>query len=117
MEQGETSLVKALLPLILAQGVDLLTTERLLSSPSTDGASPIEGNPLPGMQSSLGRLGWGALETALAGLVMKKAPKLAIPARNVLVGVHSGLAAGNENLARSFENRRAAATRAGAARK
>ena len=118
MEEGKTSLVKALLPLILAQGVDLLTTERLMGQPPDHtGSRPFEGNPLPGMQSTAGRLGWGALETALAGLLMKKAPKLGARVRNSLVGVHSGLAMGNEHQARMFEDRRSAVNRADAMRK
>ncbi len=97
-ETGHESLVKTLLPLVLAQGMDLLTTENLIAQPAAYGVNQFERNPLPGMGSSLGRLGWGALETALAAAVMRKAPKIGRPARNALVGIHSGLARGNQSL-------------------
>ena len=100
-------ILKAILPLLIAQGLDLVSTEQAIGTPTPkpyiyNGKlwthHPIyERNPLPGMQSSVGRIGWGALEAALAALVLKKAPKVGVPARNALVGVHTGLARGNQD--------------------
>jgi hypothetical protein len=95
---ADPSLAKALLPLVLAQGLDLLSTEAptgFLRYPNTN-----EANPLPGMQSTPGRLGWGALETALIGLLLKKAPEIGMPARNALAGTHSALVLNNEAIMR-----------------
>lgn len=63
----QQSLVKALLPLVLAQAADLASTEVALR-----GRNWHETNPLPGMQSTAGRVGWGALETALLSLLAAK---------------------------------------------
>lgn len=102
--QGRESLVKSLIPLFVAQGLDMLTTEMLLAqgkpqdSPSTTWSSPIERNPLPGMGHTAGRVGWGAAEALLTAALMKRAPKLGTRARDALVVTHSGLARGNADL-------------------
>lgn len=68
-------------PLIVAQLMDLLTTEKPVGFLAHSDSSPggwvaTEGNPLPGMQSTVGRLGWGGAEAALGALLAKKYPKL-----------------------------------------
>ncbi len=93
---GKNTLMKTLLPLVLAQGVDMLTTESptgFLAVPGTR-----EANPLPGMQSRGGRLGWGALEAAFAALLLKKKPALGKAYVAGSTGVHSALARGNQDL-------------------
>lgn len=98
------SLIKSLIPLFIAQGLDLLTTEHLLAqdrpqdSASTSWSPPIERNPLPGMGHTAGRLGWGAVEGLLTAALMKRAPKMGMRARNALVATHSGLARGNADM-------------------
>lgn len=63
--------LKTLMPLLAGQAADLVSTEQFRSTGLT------EGNPLPGMQSTGGRLAWGALEDALMALLAKKAPGVA----------------------------------------
>ena len=91
------SLVKALLPLVLAQAVDMMTTENALSQPSPAGwQSPREINPIPGMQSTGGRLGLQALESALVAALLSKKPKLGSAVSNGLSVMHSAAALGNQ---------------------
>ena len=93
------SLFKSLLPLLVAQGLDLLTTENYIAQPAPEGwSNQGESNPLPGMQTSLGRLGWGALESALMAALLKKAPRIGVPVRNALIATHTGFASGNQEL-------------------
>ena len=95
--EQKPSMIKMLLPLLLSQGVDMLTTENSLSQPSPPGWSPPrERNPLPGMQSTVGRLGWQALESALVAALMAKHPKFGRIARDAATVVHSAAATGNQ---------------------
>lgn len=103
-EPGQESLIKALAPLLGAQAADLVSTQHLLGMngrPNPEGfpISSYENNPLPGMGSALGRLGWGALETALAAMLLKKKPALGKAMVNTMVPVHQALASGNEQMA------------------
>lgn len=106
--EKKDSLLKALLPLVLSQAVDMATTENLLRQPTILGwERPRERNPLPGMQSTAGRLGWQALEAALVGTMMKKKSRLGKAARNVHVFGHTGAALGNQrNMDQEIDNRR-----------
>lgn len=100
-QPGAQSLMRQLLPLVLAQGLDLAQTQRgLRSVPMGNGwTQPTrEGNPLPGMQSTGGRLGWGAFEALLAAALLAKKPSIGVPVRNALVGTHTGLARGWQDL-------------------
>lgn len=105
-EPGQESLIKSLLPLIGAQAADLVSTEHILSQngqPNAEG-NPMrawENNPLPGMSHSMGRIGWGALEAALAALLLKKKPGLGRAMVNTMVPIHQALASGNEQIALS----------------
>ena len=105
---GKQRLVDTLLPLMLAQGLDLLSTEKpmgFLQHPGT-----FEANPLPGMKSTAGRVGWGGLELLAQALLAKKAPKLSKIARNTSIGVHTGLTLGNEALKQQFQGNRMSRT-------
>lgn len=100
-DEESTSLVEALLPMALAQGLDLLTTEHFLNQNDNPyrRMQTQEMNPLPGMGSSLGRVGWSVGDLLLTALLHKKFPKMVekgyVPAR---VGVSTALARGNEDL-------------------
>lgn len=83
-EVEKESLARSILPLVMAQGADLLSTERIVSN------GGYETNPLPGMNHSLGRLGWGALETAL---LSKFAPDFI--KKKMVPALHSTLAGQN----------------------
>ena len=105
---GKQRLVDTLLPLVLAQGLDLLSTEKPMGFMQHRGA--LEANPLPGMQSTAGRVGWGGLELLAQALLAKKAPKLGKIARNTSIGVHTGLTLGNEALKQQYQGNRMSLT-------
>lgn len=96
-EEPKVDVVKALTPLVMSQILDLISTEVLMKSPplAPKWNNPREGNPLPGMQSTAGRIGWNALESAIMAIAMRKKPNLAMPVRDTMVGTHTGLARGN----------------------
>lgn len=81
-----------LLPLIAAQALDYATTEAALKNKQNGIA---EHNPLPGMQSSLGRAGWGIGETLLAHFLTRNRPKLRNATMTALPMVHSALSMNN----------------------
>ncbi len=85
MEEPKPDLVKELVPLLIAQGLDLGSTELILrSNPSFR-----EGNPLPGANHTLGRLGWGlARDAAVAGTMMNLSPQVGKLIRNLTVLSH-----------------------------
>jgi hypothetical protein len=88
---GESSLFKALLPLIVAQGLDLLSTEKPLGFLRVEGMA--EGSPLPGthargMAGTSARLGWGGLETALIAAIAKADPKVGNALVKLLASSH-----------------------------
>lgn len=88
---------KDILPLMAAQAADMATTEKVINSPTPAGwQAGFEHNPMPGMGSSAGRIGLNLLEAALIGVLMKKAPKIGMPVRNMETVLHSGAALGNE---------------------
>lgn len=91
-EPEQQSLMKALLPLVLAQGADMLSTEIMLRSGGH------ETNPLPGMEHTAGRIGWGALETALLSLLAAKG----VPAvrDKIAPAIHGTLAGQNMTIGR-----------------
>jgi len=75
-DPASASMLKALAPLLIAQGMDLLSTEKPFGFMAHNGAvwhSP-EANPLPGMGSTPGRLGWGLGEGLLAAMLLKNYP-------------------------------------------
>lgn len=89
----ERSNFKELIPLISSQLMDLFTTEIALNTkpahtPYGFVTHGREGNPLPGMQGSLGRLGWGAAETVLTHLLTKNKPKLRKAAKTIIPTIH-----------------------------
>jgi len=89
-EEPKRNIMKDLAPLLAAQVLDILTTEAVIRS---GGA---ELNPLPGMQSTVGRVGWGTLEAALAHLLTKNKPRLReVVVKNVLPGLHGALSMNN----------------------
>jgi len=88
-EPENESLVNALLPLVLAQAADLLSTEHMIRQ------GWHETNPLPGMQSTAGRVGMGAIETALAALLADRLPGGTTARRAVLPAIHGTLAGQN----------------------
>jgi hypothetical protein len=81
-------------PLIAAQALDFGTTEMSFRNPAP-GVVGRELNPLPGMQSTAGRLGWGLLETLLAHELTKGSPKLRKTVLGTLPGLHGVLALNN----------------------
>ena len=107
------SIKELLIPLLLAQGVDLLTTENLLSLPRQQIGNGrfVEGgerNPLPGMGASgaggsLARLGYGGLEALLVGLLAKKSPEAGKVVRNSLLTKHTNLGLHNQKLRETLD--------------
>lgn len=98
----------ALAPLVVAQIMDLISTEKpfgfMAHTPGGSGSwSTSEANPLPGMQSPAGRLGWGAGETLLAALLTKRAPAIG---RAVVIGgnvAHNAMIGQNANTIRELD--------------
>lgn len=107
-EIEKPDILKQLAPLLVAQAMDLLSTEKpfgfLAHSPSGPGAwSSGEANPLPGMQSTAGRLGWGAGEALLATVLLKHAPALG---KAMVVGgnvAHNAMIGQNANIIRELD--------------
>lgn len=96
-ESGRAALVKEILPLVLAQSMDGISTEKFLGWPALEGwTPPREGNPLPGMQTSGGRLAWGAAETLAIAALLAKFPTLGKVLRDAMIATHQGLAFGNQ---------------------
>jgi hypothetical protein len=82
-------------PLVASQLADLASTEAVLRRhPNAS-----EGDPLPGMGSSLGRIGWNVLEAALVDHFTKKKPGLRKAMINTLPVGHGTLAAQNATVA------------------
>lgn len=93
VEEEKDSAFQELLPLILAQVADSVTTESNIRK----GAREV--NPLPGMQSIVGRNTFGLVETLLAHFLTRNKPKL----RNVLIPNMA-----NEHFLAALENQKVA---------
>lgn len=97
---GFGDLIKEISPLLLAQGVDALSTEivnRRGAQPNESGIpwSQHEGNPIPGMGSTLGRVGINTAENVLMHLLRKKFPKIGKVADTAAIIGHTTLGRGN----------------------
>lgn len=103
--KSHDSLAKLILPLLLAQGVDLITTNKLVGTKAPVYSNPgfnrggVESNPLPGMQSGLGRAGWAGLELAAVAALMKANPKAGEVLRNVAMNKRLELGLANQQQA------------------
>lgn len=72
--EQKPSIARMLIPLFAAQAADMLSTEKpfgFLAEPGT-----YEANPLPGMGSTMGRVGWSLGEALLAAALLKGKPSL-----------------------------------------
>ena len=92
-----------ILPLIIAQGLDLVSTERLVGlngqiNPAGLQMHTREGNPMPGMQSSGGRVGLAGLESLVLAMLHRKNPGLAKKLADASTVGRTGLAFGNEQM-------------------
>ncbi len=101
------SLVQALLPLVLAQGLDFLSTEKPLGFNKRDDISEIN-NRFPGARAAgfggtLGRVGSNLSELMLAAVLAKKAPQLANLYIAPAAGVHADFAGKNWKIMREAE--------------
>ena len=85
-------------PLILAQLADLVTTGALVGKKYPGHRRGVEANPLPGMESNVGRAGWGLAETLMLHYLSKDKPKLREAIKGTLPGVHGVLALNNAGL-------------------
>ena len=92
--EGKDSLIKALLPLALASGMDLASTEVALASNPDLG----EGNPMPGMGGTSGRVSSAALQLALLGLARKYDKRYGDKLIKGKTAVHGALAMQNFKL-------------------
>ena len=110
LEEPSKGSIKDMLPFVLAQTLDLLSTEMMLRRP--DIVDPILGpqrsievNPLPGVkESSPARIGWGLVEALLAHEATKNHPELREKAVKTLIpGLHSALAMNNFANARGLD--------------
>jgi len=96
-DPDRSSIIKSLAPLLIAQALDMITTERTLHSPTPPGwMPPKEHNPIPGMGSTGGRMALWGLEAALVAAAMKKKPKVGAAAGNALTAMHTAAARGNQ---------------------
>lgn len=92
---------KALAPMALAQLLDLLSTEKptgFLAVPGTHEANPLPGMQAPGMMGTMGRMGWGAAELALAAALMKHYPTVGKAYRTGSTVAHTALVGHNQKL-------------------
>lgn len=99
----------SMLPATLAQLLDLTTTEDALGQngapqrrPDDPHIYPVrtyEANPLPGMQSSVGRLLWAGVENQLADRLTRSHPRARIVVNVALPLIHGLLAIHNQRLA------------------
>ena len=72
--QPQPSVMSRLTPLIAAQAMDLISTEKPFGYMKDPGAH--EADPLPGMQTTAGRVGWNLGEALLAAMLLKHAPSI-----------------------------------------
>ena len=79
-QEKEPSLAEALLPLVLAQGLDFLSTEKPLGfnrrSDTAEIANKFPGARSQGFAGTAGRIGSGLTELAVAAALTKLAPKV-----------------------------------------
>lgn len=114
-DEPKVDLLKTLTPMLIAQALDTLSTERPLGfmansdpEPMLDSRTgvgyvmqgPPEANPLPGMNAggaagTASRLGWGLAEILLARTLLKKKPKFGNAYVKGSTAAHSALAYGN----------------------
>ncbi len=110
-ESGRQSLVKSLLPLLVAQGVDLVSTEKPFGFLTVEGMH--EGNQLPGANASgfggtAGRAGWGLAEAALVAALMRANPRLGGAAVRGTASNHLGYAIQNKKQREELEGKNSA---------
>lgn len=94
------SLVKTLLPLALAQALDMISTEGFLNASKDPSASlrTDEANPLPGMGSTPGRMAWQGGELLVAALLNKIKPGMTKKYVSMMVPPKVDLALTNTDL-------------------
>jgi hypothetical protein len=93
------SLVKALLPILLAQGLDFVSTEEPIGFLRRDDMAEymnrFPGARAQGFAGTAGRMGSGVLELALAALLNKASPTLGRAYAVPSISTHMDLAKGN----------------------
>lgn len=96
-----SSLEQFLLPLIAAQGIDFLSTEKPMGFNVRDdmreNMNKFPGARAEGFAGTAGRIGSGAAELALAALLHKVSPKIGNAYAVPSITTHTDLARGNWN--------------------
>jgi hypothetical protein len=105
--EGKPSIQDLLMPLIIAQGLDMLSTEKPIGFNKRDDIHEVN-NKFPGARAkgfggTVGRLGSGLSELALAALLAKKSPRLAKLYIAPATGVHMDFADKNWKIMREAE--------------
>ncbi len=112
VDPPKRSLASALAPLLLASGLDFLSTEKPLGFLSVgpvyltvDGTlyrvagsrekTPLPGMSAPGFRGTANRVGWGVAEALMAALLCKKAPRVGGTYVIASTQVHSALISSN----------------------
>lgn len=75
--------LEEMLPLLLSQGMDLVSTEKALREPGAR-----EANPIPGMGSTAGRIGIQALQAFLINRMLGRSKGLGTKTRDLATAVH-----------------------------
>lgn len=90
-EVEEPSMMEQLMPLIMSQGMDLLTTQRALGSDP----NAREVNPIPGMGSLPGRVGINALQAFIISQILNRNRSFGNMLNTGATGIHGAAALNN----------------------